>query len=190
MKDCQENPNVTPPPRARGKDIPLKETLKFTLVLPVIGICATFSFVYIILLFYRMVLPSSAIDDSASIFYYPMKPLLFWTFPLGYPLGVMTYRSSTKAAALWGSVFFSSSYSCFMIFIVVYYHSYAFEATMVYYFVISASVGAFLGGLLSIINDSAFSHSWPRFTLGELLVGFSLMAVIFGCVTAVAQQSY
>jgi hypothetical protein len=190
MDHCQENPTPNLQPCDIKRDISLKETLKFTLILPAIGVCVTFPFVYIMLLFYRLVLPFDAIDPSVSIYSYPLKPLLLWTLPFGYPLGVMTYRTPAKTAAIWASILFSVVYTIFTLFIVLYYHEYKFEPIMVYCLVIMASMGACLGGMLSIINASVFLKCWPRFILAELFIGFSLVTAILGCLTAIARQPY
>jgi hypothetical protein len=135
-----------------------------------------------------MLLPDEKIDHSVSILLYPIKPAAFFSyFGMGYGM-VAYYFPKPKQAALFGVLFLSFPPFLISVLLLIKAHVNPINILMVYFFIIITSMGAIVGGLTSIIRVSIFTPSWPRFTLRELLVGFFLLAVIFGCLTALSHE--
>jgi hypothetical protein len=171
------------------RNVSLKEMLLRLMVMPIIASCVAFLISYLAFLFLKMLVPAEKTDHVFSIFTFPLKPAGVFSAAAFY-YGMMAYDfKNSRSATLFGSLWFGIPACIFIGYLFCRERYFPGDYVVLYMVVIVAAIGAIIGGLTSIIQVGLSSSSWPRFTLREMLVGFFLMAVIFGCLTAFVRQS-
>lgn len=155
------------------------------------GASVSFNLTYIVMIFLWMLHRQDAeIGDSlAPALLFPIIPALFMSV-VGGIVGRMAAGSprSDHAALIGGALFVA--YVGIPSTAIGYFSGYFLKSF--YITAISAAMGAIIGGTAMIVNrrrtDPNETNKWPSFYLSELLIGFSLMAVIFACLTALVRQ--
>ncbi|MCC6127042.1 MAG: hypothetical protein IT426_18945 [Pirellulales bacterium] len=149
--------------------------------------------VYGVLVFISFLLPERIVDLTlGNLVWGPVCPSLFFGFAGGIVGSIVADLPQPKHAALASGFLYGVVLG--ILFPILLMSAFPNSRQLLYFASACASLGAVVGGAVAIANrdriDSGGIGRWPRFTLGEMLVGFFFMAVVFACLTAMVRNPH
>jgi hypothetical protein len=158
-----------------------------------VGAAVSFILAYGVLVFSSFLLPERMAGLTiGNLLWGPVCPSLFLSLVGGIVGNIVSNLPQPIYAAFLGSILFAVVVGLLSPRIILqYYHV---STQMLYFAIACTAMGAVVGGTVAIANrdriDSGEVGKWPRFTLGEMLVGFFLMSVVFACLTAMVRNPH